>query len=154
MVTFNKNKLNATNKTENATIKTHTIMIVDDEPQQLSSLESLLCSDYYLITAKDGLEALKLIEQMENREKISLVISDQRMPGITGVELFERLLPLMPHCRRILITGFNSISEIKDNMEKAGIHEVIAKPFEPDSFMSRVRQAIETFEQRTPSTPG
>jgi len=109
--------------------KKHTIMIVDDEESHLISMEFLLSEDYHIITAKDGQEALDMIMGMENPESISLIISDQRMPRLTGIELFEKLLPILPKTIRMILTAFDDKNVMIDAINKAKIDKFILKPF-------------------------
>ncbi|HLP47773.1 MAG TPA: diguanylate cyclase [Candidatus Kapabacteria bacterium] len=135
-------------KTGEKQIKKHTIMIVDDENAHLHSMESLLSEDYLIITAQDGEEALNMIFGMENPENISLIISDQRMPGLTGIELFEKLLPILPKTIRIILTGFVDIPVIIDAVNKTQIYQFILKPFEPEDLKLRIKRALEAFENQ------
>jgi len=125
--------------------KKHTIMIVDDEAAHLSAMESMLAEDYHIITAKDGQEALDIIQKMEQPGIISLIISDQRMPGLSGIQLLERLIPIIPKTIRIILTGYPDIPVIIDSINKAQIYKFIAKPFETENFKLTVRRAVEAF---------
>ena len=130
-------------KNEDKTFRTkHTIMIVDDEENQLHSLESLLSYDYNVIAARNGQEALDKIKNMEHPEEISVIISDQRMPMLRGIQLFEELLTLIPKANRILLTAFPDTPAFLDP------YEFILKPFAPDDFKVSVKRAVEDFEHR------
>jgi len=120
----------------------HTIMIVDDEEKQLSSLEFLLSEEYIVIAARNGQEALDKINGLENPNEISVIISDQRMPMMTGIQLFEELITLIPKTSRILITAF------KDTPAFLDPYEFILKPFNPEDFKTSVKRAVEDFENR------
>jgi diguanylate cyclase (GGDEF)-like protein len=147
MAIFDKKKLQKLKEIE-LKDKKHTIMIVDDEESHLSSMESLLSEDYHIITAKDGQEALDMIMGMENPESISLIISDQRMPRLTGIELFEKLLIILPKTIRILLTGYLDIPVIIDAVNKSQIYQFIQKPFEPEDLKLRIKRAIEAYESQ------
>lgn len=128
-------------------IKKHTIMIVDDEEAQLKTLESLLSEEYNVITDRDGQEALEIIEKMEHPEEVSLVISDQRMPELTGIQLFERLIHIIPDAIRIILAGYDDKDVILDAINKTKIYEFILKPFDPEEFKLRVKRAVEAFDR-------
>ena len=147
MSIFDKKKLQKLKEIE-LKDKKHTIMIVDDEEYHLRSMESLLSEDYHIITAKDGQEALDMIIGMESPESISLIISDQRMPGLTGIELFEKLLTILPKTIRILLTGYLDIPVIIDAINKTQIYQFMQKPFEPEDLKLRIKRAIEAFESQ------
>jgi YesN/AraC family two-component response regulator len=121
-------------------------MIVDDEEAHLKAIESLLSEDYQVITARDGQEALEMIKAMEHPENISLIISDQRMPRLTGIEFFERIKEIIPNTLRIILTAYDDKDVIIDSINKARIHEFILKPFDPEDLKRKIKRAAETFE--------
>lgn len=145
MAIFDKKKLQKMKELE-LKDKKHTIMIVDDEEAHLSSLESMLSEEYHIIKACNGQKALDIIKGMEHPEIISLIISDQRMPRLTGIELFEKLLRILPKTIRIILTGYLDIPVIIDAVNKTQIYQFIQKPFEPEDLKLRVKRAIEAFE--------
>ena len=127
-------------------------MIVDDDPRILVELEELLNDQYNIITVSSGKEALNFIQSMKNPEKISLLISDQRMPGMSGTQLFERIIDqgYIPDAIRIILTGYFEISVIVEAINKADIHQYILKPFEIDNkeFFLQIQMAIQKFEKQ------
>ena len=135
MNTFDKNS-----------IKKHTVMVVDDEKNYLSSMVSLLLKDYDVITARDGQDALDTVKKMDHPEKISLIISDQQMPKLTGIQLFEKLIPLIPNTLRIILTTYNQKDVVIKAVNKMQIYKFILKPFDPDDLKLTVKRAIEAFE--------
>ena len=126
--------------------KKHTIMIVDDEEAHLSSMESLLSEDYHIITAKDGQEALDMIIGTENPGSISLIISDQRMPKLTGLQLFEKIKDILPNTIRIILTAYDDKDVMMDAINKIEIDKFILKPFEPEDLKNSIKRAVESFE--------
>jgi DNA-binding NtrC family response regulator len=151
MATFEKKNLDKIKEMERSNPK-HTILIVDDEPMMLTSLASLLSDEYNVLIANDGQEALEIIERIIPQQEISLIISDQRMKKITGVELFKKLVVKseneisLRHTIRIILTGFIDIPIILGAINDGKIYEFIQKPFNPDDFLIRVRRAIESYE--------
>ncbi len=145
MPIFDKEKLKKIKEKE-VIEKKHTIMIVDDEEAHLSSMVSLLSEEYDIITAKDGQEALDITNKMKQPKSLSLIISDQRMPGLNGIQLLERLMPIIPKTIRIILTGYLDIPVIIDSINKAQIYKFISKPFEPEDFKLSVKRAVEAFE--------
>jgi two-component system cell cycle response regulator len=144
MAIFDKKKLQ---KIKEKITKKHTIMIVDDEEAHLRSMESLLSEDYYIITALDGQEAFDIIQRMKKPEEISLIISDQRMPKISGIQFFERIKDIIPNTLRIILTAYDDKDVIIDSINKAKIYEFILKPFDPYELKIRVKRAVEEFER-------
>jgi response regulator RpfG family c-di-GMP phosphodiesterase len=129
-------------------VKKHTIMIVDDEEAHLSTLEFLLSDEYHIITSRDGQEALDMITKMKNPGSIGIIISDQRMPKLTGIQFFEKLKDILPNTIRIILTGFDDKEVMMDAINKARIHKFILKPFEPEELKLIVKHAIEAYESQ------
>lgn len=145
MGVFSQKKLHDLRSREETT-KRHTIMIVDDEEANLKVLSSVLGQSYNLIKALDGQEAYEKIQEMDDPSAISLVISDQRMPRMTGVELFEKIGTLLPKTIRIIVTGYVDVESIIDSINKANIYKFILKPFDRRDLQLTVQRAIESYE--------
>ncbi|HAA55673.1 MAG TPA: hypothetical protein DCE42_13000, partial [Myxococcales bacterium] len=126
--------------------KRHTILIVDDEEHNLMTLSDLLQDEYEILEAKDGLEALALIKAQENPERIQMIISDQRMPEMTGVELFRASLDIIPRTKRILLTGYTDVDAIIASINKGQIYKFVLKPFGAHDMMMTIRRALEAYE--------
>lgn len=129
-----------------ANVKAHTIMLVDDEKHNLLTLSDLLSDDYNIITARDGQEGIELLQAHESPEDIHLIISDQRMPRLSGVEFLHKTLEIIPRAKRILLTGFSDVDAIIDSINKGQIYKFILKPYEQFEMLTTVRRAIEVFE--------
>jgi len=108
----------------------HSVLIVDDEPGNLSVLRAMLGQRYRLLEARDGDEALALIEGLPDSLHPQVVLSDQRMPRMAGVELCERLRERLPEAIRIILTGFVDVGAIVDAINRAGIYKFIVKPYD------------------------
>jgi diguanylate cyclase (GGDEF)-like protein len=145
MSLFSKKKLNELQAKETST-KRHTILIVDDEESNRKVMASVLKDHYHVLETADGVAALELVKSMDDPEQISMVISDQRMPNMTGVELFEQLSGIIPKTVRIIVTGFIDVESIIDSVNKAHIYKFILKPFERVEFLWTAKRAVETFE--------
>lgn len=147
MSLFSKKKLSEL-KAKDTAQKKHTILIVDDEESNRKVMASVLRDFYHVLETEDGVAALELVKGMDNPEKIAMVISDQRMPNMTGVELFEQLSTIIPKTVRIIVTGFIDVESIIDSVNKAHIYKFILKPFERVDFLWTAKRAVETFEQQ------
>ena len=143
MAIFSKEALKAKPKKN---LQTHTILIVDDEENNLLALTELLSKDYEILTAKDGQEALEFIQKDDNPERIHLIISDQRMPRLTGVEFLEKTVSTIPRTIRIILTGFTDIEAIIDSINRACIYKYINKPYDNQDMRVTIKRAIEAFE--------
>src|SRR5512143_1508231 len=94
------------------------LLIVDDEPDMLDFLERVFRSDYLVVRAASAEEALDEL----GKAKSSLVITDQKMPHTTGVELLERIGERYPSLVKVLLSGFTEVPEIQRAVERGGIH--------------------------------
>lgn len=150
MALFDKKKYQKIKEVEKK-YKKHTIMIVDDEDNMLKSLESLLYDSYKVLTARDGKEALEIIKEMEYPEDISVIIADQKMNGITGVELLIQIKDIIPDTIRIILTGYADKDIIIDAINKAHIYKFIQKSFDPDELKLMVKDAVVAFENQKES---
>jgi response regulator RpfG family c-di-GMP phosphodiesterase len=95
----------------------HTIMAVDDEASITKALHRLFRKDdYQLLTASSGPEGLELLKNAE--KPVSLIISDQRMPGMNGSQFFEQAKKFFPDAIRFLLTGYSDMDAIVDAINK------------------------------------
>lgn len=121
----------------------HIILCVDDEPGILSSLKrDLRGEDYEVITAAGGEEALGLLR----KDEVSLVLSDQRMPSMTGVELLQKVRELYPDTVRILLTGHIEVETAVAAINKGEVYRYLLKPWEKEELLMTVKQGIEKYD--------
>lgn len=125
----------------------HTILIVDDEQENLVVLGGMLGKEYDILKAMDAQSALDIMQSDENRERIHLIISDQRMPQMTGVEFLEQTIALNPNAKRMILTGFMDVEAIIDAINKGEIFKFVLKPFDRQDMLLTVRLAIESYER-------
>jgi response regulator RpfG family c-di-GMP phosphodiesterase len=121
---------------------TYKIMIVDDEPANLRTLERLFRDDYSVITAQSGADALSLLEQHD----VALIMTDQRMPAMTGIELLERTVALRPHMVRLLLTGYTDLSALIQAINSGNVYRYLTKPWNNDDLRLTVSRALEHYE--------
>ncbi len=126
----------------------YTVLLVDDEKENLNVLCSILGNRYNILLAKDGQEALDLVQSMAHPEQLTLVVSDQRMPRLTGVQLCEQLCTISPDTMRIIVTGYIDIDAIVDSVNRARIYKFVIKPFDRHDFELTVQRAIEAWEAK------
>jgi diguanylate cyclase (GGDEF)-like protein len=138
-------KANLKKITEKSNVeKRYSILLVDDEPDNLTTLADALSEEYHVETAESGNLALDLISKASGR--FHLIISDQRMPGCTGVDLFVQSRTLCPRAKRIMLSGFADIEEITAAINKAHIHQFLTKPVDTEQLRLCVKRTLETFE--------
>ena len=118
------------------------IMIVDDEPANLRTLERLFRPDYQVVAAPSGAEALALLEQHD----VALLISDQRMPAMTGVELMIKTVAIRPHMVKILLTGYTDVGALIDALNSGLVYRYLTKPWNNDDLRLTVSRALEHYE--------
>ena len=121
----------------------HTILCVDDEIDNLEALERLLRAKYTVLKAISGPQALKILDQ--NPAPISVIITDQRMPQMTGVQFLEQSIKTHPDAVRILLTGYTDIESIIEAVNSGQIYRYINKPWDPVDLTGTVDRAVEKF---------
>src|SRR6266446_7503803 len=121
---------------------TYKIMIVDDEPANLRVLERLFRPDYQVVTAPSGAEALEMLEQHD----VALLISDQRMPAMTGIELMMKTVPIRPQMVKILLTGYTDVGALIEALNSGLVYRYLTKPWNNDDLRLTVSRALEHYE--------
>jgi two-component system sensor histidine kinase/response regulator len=120
------------------------ILCVDDEIDNVDALERLFRNKYTVLKATSGLQALSILDQ--HPEPISLIITDQRMPQMTGVEFLSQSLKTHPDATRILLTGYTDMESIIAAVNSGQIYRYINKPWDPVDLLNTVEKAVERFE--------
>ncbi len=125
----------------------HTIIVVDDEKEIIIALRRLFRKDrYQILAATSGQEGLELLKKLE--KPVSLIISDQRMPGMNGAQFLERAKKISPDAIRFLLTGYSDMDAIVEAINKGEIHRYLKKPWNDDALMLEVRQSLEAYEHK------
>jgi len=115
---------------------------VDDEDAILESLELTLGTEYEIFTATSGEAGLEILD----REQIALVISDQVMPGMSGVEFLETVIERNPRAIRMMLTGYSDMPALIRAINEGRIYKYLPKPWEPDDLRISVKRALEVYE--------
>lgn len=113
------------------------ILVVDDEPEMLFSLRNLLRREFEVYTAGSGAEGMKVLEEHE----VHLVMTDQRMPEMTGVELLNRVKCEHPGAMRLIFTGYADIKAIIDAINQGNVFRYVTKPWDPEELLAALRDA-------------
>jgi two-component system, cell cycle response regulator len=145
MSVFNLNNIQ---KPQEHKLEKPLVLIVDDEQNNIKVLRQLLAQQVTIISANNGQEALELINSRVEQEEIQLIISDQRMPCMTGIELFEQLQEKLPDTIRIILTGYTDTHVIIDAINKAKLYQFMTKPFDPAELSLTVQRGLEAFKMR------
>ncbi|PWU14615.1 MAG: hybrid sensor histidine kinase/response regulator [Bdellovibrio sp.] len=120
-----------------------TIFCVDDENDNLDALERIFRAKYKVLRALSGAEALQILDQYP--DPIAVIITDQRMPQMTGVEFLEKSLAKRPDSIRILLTGYTDMESIIAAVNTGQIYRYINKPWDPLDLLNTVNRAVERF---------
>ncbi len=116
-----------------------TLLLVDDEPNILASLKRLLRRDgYQILLANSGQEGLEILE----KNKVDVIISDQRMPNMTGVEFLRTAKVSHPDTVRIVLSGYTELQSITDAINEGAIYKFLTKPWEDEQLRSNIQQAF------------
>jgi DNA-binding NtrC family response regulator len=127
------------------TTSKHPILVVDDEEEILFSLRGLLRQDFDRHTASSGAEALDIMRQ----RTIHVLLTDQRMPEMTGVELLEKSRGVCPEAVRIVFTGYADIKAVIDAINQGQIFRYLTKPWDPDELVAALRLGCEEYDRLT-----
>ncbi len=119
------------------------ILIVDDEEAILETMTFTFMDLYDVLTTADPKEAISILEE---NDPVAVVITDQRMPGMTGVELLKQVYERHPETVRIILTGFADTDATIKAINDGHIYGYINKPWEPDELKTIVRRAVELHE--------
>jgi two-component system response regulator HupR/HoxA len=118
------------------------LLIVDDQPEILNALERLLKEKYKIFRSNTGSEALEILK----KNPIHVIISDQRMPEMTGVEFLEQSIKIQPNAIKLLITAYADINASISAVNKGQIFYYISKPWEDDELLLIVQRAFERYQ--------
>lgn len=118
------------------------ILVVDDETANLRLLERLFRGTYEVITAVSGEEA---IHQLLLHD-IALIISDQRMPGISGIELLKRAAELRPQTVRIMLTGYSDAEALVEAVNSGVVYKYLTKPWVNEELLQTTKRALQHYE--------
>ncbi|UOF00957.1 hybrid sensor histidine kinase/response regulator [Bdellovibrio reynosensis] len=121
----------------------HTILCVDDEIDNVDALERLFRKKYSVLKATSGKEALEVLAK--NPGPLALIITDQRMPEMTGVEFLEKTVSSHPDTVRILLTGYTDLESVITAVNKGQIFRYLTKPWDPTDLSNTVDHAVERF---------
>jgi response regulator RpfG family c-di-GMP phosphodiesterase len=121
----------------------YTILCVDDEENILSSLKRVFRGENYtILTATGSVDGLKLLEENE----VHLVMSDQRMPGMSGTEFLAAVKDLFPQVVRIILSGYTDVDVLTEAINRGHIYKLLLKPWNDQTLKLEVKRALEYYE--------
>ena len=122
--------------------KRYALLLVDDELANLQKLQRTFMGEYEVHLAQSGEKALEILQS----ESIDAVITDQKMPNMTGIELLELSQRTHPNIVRIVLTGFTDVEDLIAAINMGKVHKYITKPWEPDDLRLTVKDALEKMD--------
>ncbi len=123
--------------------RTRTLLLVDDEPNVVAALRRLLRADgYRILSANSGPEGLELLAH----NPVDIIVSDQRMPGMTGVQFLRQAKVLHPHTIRIVLSGHTELQSVTDAINEGAVYRFLTKPWNDVQLRDFIEQAFEQKE--------
>ncbi len=119
------------------------LLIVDDEPDVCDSVHDLLRREFRVLKANSAAEGFRLMQD----EEVHIIMSDQRMPQITGVELLSKVKSRYPQAVRMLFTGFADLDSVIAAINHGHVFGFLKKPWQPEELEDAVRQAAVEYER-------
>jgi signal transduction histidine kinase len=120
----------------------HTLLVVDDEPDVVKSVQDLLRLKYRVLGATSAQQAIDIM----SREEVHVVMSDQRMPETTGVDFLCKVRGDYPEAIRLLFTGYADIRAVIDAINQGNVYRYITKPWDPDELETVIDEAAERYD--------
>ncbi len=120
------------------------ILYIDDEIHNLNAFKASFRRLYNVFTAASAEEAEKLLKEHE----FHIIISDQRMPKMTGIEFFESILERYPEPIRMLLTGYADINAVVDTINKGQVYKYFSKPWNEEELKHNIEKAFEVYSLR------
>ncbi|MBS1161576.1 MAG: response regulator receiver modulated diguanylate cyclase/phosphodiesterase with sensor(s) [Proteobacteria bacterium] len=128
-----------------------TLLLVDDEPNILNSLSRLLRREgYTILTASSPLEAFELLA----KNAVQVVISDQRMPDMSGTEFLSKVRQLYPDTVRLVLTGYTDLDSVTGAINHGAIYKFLTKPWDDDQLREQIREAFRVSKSAAQFAPG
>src|SRR5262245_37005231 len=118
--------------------KPHTILVIDDEPDVVQSVRDLLRLDYRVLGATRAQDGVRIL----GSEKVDVVMTDQRMPEMSGVELLHQAREAQPNTVRLLFTGYADIGAVIEAINRGNVYRYITKPWDPRELQGIIRDAV------------
>ena len=116
-----------------------TILIVDDEPRVLDALEAVLAAEFRVLRASSGPAALDLLRA----EDVAVILTDYKMPGMTGVEMLRECQTIAPDAVRLVLTAYTDVDSLMDAFNTGHIYHFVAKPWDSNELLVVLRRAVE-----------
>ncbi len=120
------------------------VLYIDDEPNNVTSFRAAFRRVFNIFTAESAEEGRKILET----ETIHVILSDQRMPKMTGIEFFQSIIETHPDPIRILITGYTDINAVIDAINVGQVYKYLSKPWNEEEVKNCILKSYEVFDLR------
>ncbi|MDX2035409.1 MAG: response regulator [Isosphaeraceae bacterium] len=120
------------------------LLVVDDEPDVCDSVHDLLRKEFRVLKAHNADEGYRLLQE----EDVHIIMTDQRMPRISGVELLTSAKSRKPSAVRMLFTGYADLESIVSAINQGQVFQFLRKPWNPDELLVAVREAASEYERK------
>jgi DNA-binding NtrC family response regulator len=120
------------------------VLYVDDEIHNLNSFKAAFRRDFNIFVAQSAREGRKILDQNE----IAVIVTDQRMPVMTGIEFLESIIAVYPDTIRILLTGFSDINAVMDAINRGQVYKYLVKPWADEELKMYIQNAMEIYHLR------
>ena len=120
------------------------VLYIDDEPHNLTAFKAAFRRDYNIYLAESAEEGKSVLD----KHNIHVILSDQRMPGVTGIEFFQSILNTFPEPIRILITGYTDVNAVIDAINLGQVYKYLTKPWNENDIRIFIDKAFEVFRLR------
>ncbi|MDP1763392.1 MAG: response regulator [Sediminibacterium sp.] len=120
------------------------VLYIDDEPNNITSFKAAFRRIFNIFTAESAEEGRIILET----EPIHVILSDQRMPKMTGIEFFQSILDTHPEPIRILITGYTDITAVIDAINVGQVYKYLSKPWNEEEVKNTILKSFEVMELR------
>lgn len=128
--------------TNTASVERPKVLVVDDEPENVRLLQRALRRQYDVLSSTSGKEAL---EHLQKHPDIALILTDQRMPGITGVDILRESLNFCPNAVRVVLTGYTELQDVLDAINLGQVNRFVLKPLDPDKLVNLIKDSLEVY---------
>ena len=120
------------------------VLYIDDEINNLNSFKAAFRRDFEIYVAQSAKEGRKILDEHE----IGVIVTDQRMPVMTGIEFLESILSIYPDTIRILLTGFSDMNAVMDAINRGQVYKYLVKPWQNDELRLYIQNALELYHLR------
>ena len=124
----------------------HHILIVDDEKDNVDLLFRLFRRDYEVLQAESGEQALEVVQQ--EGDELAVIVSDMKMPGMSGAEFLKRSIQFAPNATRIILSGYSDSSDLPNAINEAKVYLYLVKPFDHEKLKEHVEIGVELYRQK------